>query len=313
MNHLRESYSILKGFLPNSQVEAGKEYLAHSSEGEPARVYIDSIVEGVNGNFDIQLTYEADRSTDFWNVAPEQGIFRPYVEVVKEERKGVKILGLKKKSLNEGKKEGRPDETYKVVMKPEHKVQIGDDVIYDKQRASVIGAIGEKWIIQCQYSTYTVESKDLTALKAKRDVYGYDQFKFDEQTQNLLFEQMVSCGIYMGNTPVKITGCNVKYSDWRDGKDDTQLRILIEGSTQFFPKSQIRIFEDINDFANLDNYIEGVIVDEEDEKAVENVLINAEDYTSTVGDAESVRVIRKVNGESELETIPKAWLKTLSI
>ena len=313
MNHLRESYSILKGFLPNSKIEAGREYLAHSSEGEPARVYIDSIVESANGHFDIQLTYEADRSTDFWHVDAEQAIFKPFVEVVKEEKKGAKILGLKKKSLNEGKNEGRPDETFKVVMKPEHRVQIGDDVIYDKQRASVIGAIGEKWIVQCQYSTYTVETKDLTSLKAKRDVYGYEQFKFDEQTQSLLFEQMVRCGIFMGTTPVRTMGCNVKYSDWRDAKDDTQLRVLVEGATHFFPKAQIQILEDINDFANLDNYIEGVIVDEADEKAVENVLINAEDYTNSIGDAESVRVLRKVDGKSELETIPKSWLKTLSV
>lgn len=311
MNHLRESYSVFEGFIPVPSIQAGREYLAYGSDPsqDPERVYIEGIQEGAANTFNVHVVYESDRSSDQWNIPADSKIFKEYIPVQEEAKpEGAKILGVKKRSLNESK-----EETFKVVMKPAHKIQIGDDVIYDKKRGSVIGAIGEQWIVQCQYATYTVDSKDLTPLGEKREVYGYDQFKFDEKTQSLLFEQMVGCGIFMGNTPVKITGCNVKYSDWRDAKPEDQIKVMVESATQFFPKDQIRILEDVNSFANPDNYIEGVIVDEESDEAVENVMINAEDYTNTVGDADSVRILRKVAGETELSTFPKALLKTLSV
>ncbi|NJO89836.1 MAG: hypothetical protein HC831_13480 [Chloroflexia bacterium] len=199
-------------------------------------------------------------------------------------------------------------------MKKESKIQIGDDVIFNKQRGNVIGAIGDKWIVQCQYSTYTCESKDLTNLKDRREVHGLDQFKFDKKTQALLFEQIVSCGIYMGRTPIKITGCSTQYSSWRDAKDDDPIRVMMaEGGSQMFPKNQVQILEDINAFANPDNYIEGVIVDESTGEALESVMINVEDYTSSTGEAGPVRILRKAGDEQEIDTVPKAILKTLSV
>lgn len=222
------------------------------------------------------------------------------------EKKSIKILGLKKKSLNESK-------DYEIKMKPAPKIQIGDTVIYKKQKGYVIGAIGEEWIVQCQYSTYTAKSSELTSLMNKGNVYGLDQFKFDDKTQKVLFEQMVSCGIYMNNVAIKTQGCHVKFSDWSNAKPEDPIKILVEGSIQMMQKNNVRILEDINDFANPENYIEGVIIDESTGEAIESVMINVSDYTSSIGDAEMVRILRKQDGEPQLDTIPKALLSTLSV
>jgi hypothetical protein len=80
------------------------------------------------------------------------------------------------------------------------------------------------------------------------------------------------------------------------------------------PKSNIRILEDINDFANEDNYIPGVLIDEATEEVIENILVQAIDYTDAIGDADSVRIIRKTpEGEQEIQTVPKSMVRTLAI
>ena len=133
-------------------------------------------------------------------------------------------------------------------------------------------------------------------------------FKFDEKTQKLLFEQYVRCGIYFKNTPVKLDNCYVKFSDWYEGKD--LINVLVEGEASLMPKDQVNILEDPNDFANLENYIQGVVVDDAG-VALKNVLINAIDYTEAIGDADMVRVLDSEN--SEVTSYPKSSLKTLSV
>ena len=312
MNHLREKYSVQTGFIPNSLIQEGREYHAYdinNPDAAPERVYIQSINENGEGHFDVGLMYETDRTTDFWHLYPNDKVFKEYVAQIAEEvkpKKPIKILGLKKKALNENK-------DYKIKLRPEQKIQIGSEVIYEKQRGSVIGAIGDKWIVQCQYSTYTVDSKDLTNLAERREVYGLDQFKFDDKTQKVLFEQMVKCGVYMRNVPIRTQGCHVKYSEWLNAKDEEPVRVLVESKTQMFNKSQIRILEDINSFANEGGYIDGVIVDESTGEAIESIMINVEDYTAATGDAGMVKVIRTMDGEPVADTLPKAILSTLSV
>jgi hypothetical protein len=91
------------------------------------------------------------------------------------------------------------------------------------------------------------------------------------------------------------------------------VNVVVEGHFNLMPKSRIRIFEDVNDFANRENYVEGVIVDENTGEAKENVLINALDYTNAIGDADMVRVIIDRDGNQEMQSFPAAMLKTLTI
>ena len=191
--------------------------------------------------------------------------------------------------------------------------QIGDTVMYDKQKGYVIGAIGNDLIVQVQGNSHMVAPGEVKVLGAKVETIK-PPFKFSKETQKLLFEQYVKCGIYMGNAAVKVNDCYVRFSDWQEAAPEQQVAMVVEGQQVILPKSQIRIFEDMNNFANLDNYVEGVIVDEATDQALENVRINVIDYTEAIGDADPVRIIRGGNDvEPSTDTVPKAALRTLSI
>lgn len=191
-------------------------------------------------------------------------------------------------------------------------VQIGDAVKLDGQRGFVIGEIGGQVIVQIQGNTKLVDPSKVKENK-KPELQVNPPMKFDEKTQKLLFEQYVKCAIYMGNVPIHFNNCYVKYSSWDSAKDDQQVKVLVEGNHTFMQKSQVRILEDINDFANEDNYVPGAIIDEKTEDVLENVLINAIDYTEAIGDADPVRVIKGQGEAQEMQTMPKATLRTLAV
>jgi hypothetical protein len=72
-------------------------------------------------------------------------------------------------------------------------------------------------------------------------------------------------------------------------------------------KSQIKILEDINTFANETNYRTGYIVNENG-YAIEQVLLNEEDYLNSIGDSDPVRTIRKNNNTEYTDTLPASSL-----
>ena len=117
----------------------------------------------------------------------------------------------------------------------------------------------------------------------------------------------------MNNIPIKTSDCYVKYSDWRDAKMNEKINVQIEGNLAILERESIQIYEDVNDFANPENFIDGVIIDESSGEVVENVKINAEDYTISQGDSDMVQIIRTDSVEPELSEMPKALLRTLSI
>jgi hypothetical protein len=197
--------------------------------------------------------------------------------------------------------------------------QIGDTVMFDKNKGYVIGQTNNgDLLVQVQYSTHQVQPGKVKVVGKKQVETTKPPYKFDKETlQNLttksLFEQYVKCGIYMGNTPVKLNDCFVKFNEWNDAENESPVNVLVEGRTSILPKDQIRILENINDFANPDNFVEGVLIDEVTGEAVENVLINVTDYTQAVGDTDEVRIVRSVDGDQEVTSVPAALLKTLSV
>lgn len=192
-------------------------------------------------------------------------------------------------------------------------IQLGDTVSIQGEKGYVIGEIGGQIIVQIQGNTKLVSPNKTKVTDAKHYEEVKPHMKFDEKTQALLFEQYVRCAIYLGNVPIKFNDCYVKYSSWNNATDDQQVKVLMEGNKTFMPKHQIRILEDINDFANEDNYVPGVIIDEETETVLDNILINAIDYTEAIGDADPVRVIKGQGEAQEMQTMPKAMLRTLSV
>jgi len=192
--------------------------------------------------------------------------------------------------------------------------QVLDKVIFDKEKGYVTGQIDGKMIVMVQGSTYLVDPKELKEYNKKEEPSTVPHMKFDEKTQKLLMEQFVKCGIYHGNVPIRLYDCYIKYNQYEAAQDNQQVRVMIEGNVTFMQKSQVRILENINDFANEANYIPGVIIDEATEEVVENILLNAIDYANAVGDADAIRIIKTNSaGEQETQTAPKSMIRTLAV
>ena len=207
-----------------------------------------------------------------------------------------------------------PNSEQQLEYKPLNEtVQIGDAVVLDGAKGFVIGEVEGKVIVQLQGNTQLVDPKQVKEHKKKPEFTTVPHMKFDEETQKLLFEQYVKCGVYLGNVPIKVNDCYVKYSSWEKANLEQPIKVLVEGNVTFIPKSQVRIYEDLNDFANEENYIPGVIIDESNEQVLENILINAIDYTNAIGDADAVKVVRQTLNGQELQTMPKSSLRTLAV
>lgn len=202
----------------------------------------------------------------------------------------------------------------KKAQKLNESAQIGDKVIYDGKRGYIIGqATNGDLLVQIQGSSEFVSPKKVKVVGMKAKVME-PPIKFDEKTQKVLFEQFVRCGIFMRNTPVKLNNCYVKYSQWKNASLEENVNVISDGELNILPKENVKILEDPNQFANPDDYVEGVVVDQTTGDAIENILINAIDYTSAIGDADPVKIIRGPESESpQLETMPKSLLRTLSI
>ena len=99
--------------------------------------------------------------------------------------------------------------TEAVVEALNEEVQLLDKVFYNKERGYVTGQLGDKMIVQVQGSTYWVSLKDLKEFNKKQEPVLVPHMKFDDKTQALLFEQFVKCGVYVGNTPIRLNDCYV--------------------------------------------------------------------------------------------------------
>ena len=191
--------------------------------------------------------------------------------------------------------------------------QIGDKVIYNGKRGYIIGqAQNGDWLVQVQGTADFVDPKKVkvVGMKAKTMELPY---KFDEKTQKVLFEQFVRCGVFMGNTPIKTQNCYVKYSQWKAAQLHENVNVMSDGELNIMPKENVRVFEDPNDFANPEDYVDGVEINAEGD-AVENILVNAIDYSKALGDADPVRIIRgPETPDPQLDTLPMASVRTLAV
>jgi len=188
--------------------------------------------------------------------------------------------------------------------------QVGDKVTYSGKRGYIIGqAQNGDWLVQIQGSADFVNPKDVKVVGMKAKTME-PPYKFDEKTQKVLFEKYVRCGIFMGSTPVKTTNCHVKYSHWLGAKLQENVNVYSDGVLNQMPKENVRVFEDPNDFANPQDYVEGSFVNEMGDN--EDILVNSIDFTAGIGDADQVQIIRHPESpEPQLETMPKGLIKVL--
>jgi len=173
-------------------------------------------------------------------------------------------------------------------------------------------------IVQSEGRTIKINPKKVVSTDKKRQTtvkppYTFDKLTLQNLTTKSLFEQYVKCGIYMNNVPIKLNECFVKFNEWYESNNDQLIGVMNEGKTIIFPKENIRILEDVNDFANPDNYVDGVIIDEETGDALENIKVNVIDYTKANGDTDEVRIVKNIDGQPVVSSAPIAIIKTLSV
>jgi len=192
---------------------------------------------------------------------------------------------------------------------------LGDKVTYKKQKGYIIGQSSNgDFIVQIQGNTAWAKPSEVKVLGAKAESSVKPMHNFDEITQKVLFEQFVKCGIYVGNTAVKTNNCYIKYSNYTNAKLDENVNVYSDGDLNQMPKENVKIYEDPNDFANPEDYVDGVIINTISGEAIDSVQINAIDYTGAIGDADPVRVIQGIEGnQPQMDTLPKSVLRTLSV
>ena len=133
-------------------------------------------------------------------------------------------------------------------------------------------------------------------------------FKYDKNTLKGLYEQMVRAGMFMNNNQITPNDCYVKYSEYKDAKDDDDIRLVIEGQTTYASKRYIRVLEDVNEFANPADYVDGVEV-ASDGSTLRQLKINKKDYETGVGSSAPVRVLVDCDSEDcKAVQLPKGSL-----
>jgi hypothetical protein len=197
-----------------------------------------------------------------------------------------------------------------------NEAQLGDKVALGKERGYIIGQTSDKqWIVQIQGSTKTASDKEVKVLHGlAKNTTVKPHMKFDDKTQKLLEQQFIRCGVFYNNIPIKMTDCYVRYSEFSNATPDTKINVLIEGALNIMPKNQVKIFEDPQNFANPQDYVEAVVINPETGDATQNILVHAGDYSEALGDADPVRVILGPDSDKpEMETLPRKIVRTLAV
>lgn len=151
------------------------------------------------------------------------------------------------------------------------------------------------YIVNVEGHTVECNENELTLTDTKLDTVAAP-FKFDEKTLKGLYEQMVHCGMFMNGNQITPNDCYVKYSDYISAPADTDISIIIEGERVFASKRFIRILEDVNSFANINDYVKGTYVAEGVSSAV---LANRRDFGTS-----ACRILINEGDKCVLRTVP---------
>ena len=137
-------------------------------------------------------------------------------------------------------------------------------------------------------------------------------FKYDSKTLAALYEQWIPCGIYQSGVRVTADTCAVNYAEYERKKDYQNVTVINEGARILIPKKNVKLFEDVNSFANIDDYIEGVYLN--GNQASSNILINAVDYSNALAGNEPIRCIVDLESEKpRVVELPKDTVRTLAV
>ena len=213
------------------------------------------------------------------------------------------------KPLNE---EADPNVQPKVALKQPNIL----DWVYIEggQKGQIIGKLpmSDNFIVNVNGHTIEASPKSVKMVTEKPDTLPAP-YKFDPTTLKALFEQFVHCGMFINENQITPNNCFVKYSDFINAKNDEDIMIVIDGQKTIANKKYIRIMEEINDFANVNEYVEGVEIAGSG-ATLRNILFNISDYSKAAGTSAPVRVlVTDENNEQNLIYLPAGSIKPVEM
>jgi len=182
------------------------------------------------------------------------------------------------------------------------------------QKGQIIAKLpmSDNFIINVDGHTIEASPKSVKMVTEKPDTLPAP-YKFDPTTLKALFEQMVHCGMFVNETQITPNNTFVKYSDFINTKDGDNINIVIDGQRTIVDRKYIRITEEVNDFANVNEYVEGVEVSSEGYE-LRKILFNITDYNYASSIVTPVRVlISDENDEKHLITLPAGSIKPVEM
>lgn len=172
--------------------------------------------------------------------------------------------------------------------------------------------MSDNFIINVNGRTVEYSKNQVTMLKNRPDTVECP-YKYDEKTLKGLFEQMVHCGLYMNNNRLTPNSCFVKYSEYIAAQPEDDVRMVVENEQVFAKKKYIKVTEEVNEFANINDYVEGVEVTSTGE-VLRNVLLNLKDFNSSNGTSDPVRVLVTLeDGSKKLVNLPASSVRPIQM
>lgn len=245
-------------------------------------------------------TEKSDGETDHKNKESEK-------DEEKEEKKEKKFTFKKRKSTDESVKSAPATPLNESTLNEGMaKPNVGDYVYVNGKIGYVLSKLpmSENFIVNVDCHTVEVAPSQMEFVTPRLDTVECPH-KFDEATLKLLMEQMVHCGMFMNENQITPNDCFVKYSEYVNAEPDDNIRLVIEGQSTLASKKYVRVLEEINDFANVSDYVEGsLVVESEGSQGILNVYMNEKDYNKAMAPTDGVRCIH----ESKLFTVPAGRL-----
>lgn len=167
----------------------------------------------------------------------------------------------------------------------------------------IFGMPNGDFIINVEGRTIQCKPSEIELVNTKIDTVDAP-YKFDPKTLKGLFEQFVPCGLFMNGNCISPSRCFTKYDEYLAASDDDNIRIMCEGQVSLAQKRYIKITEDINNFANINDYLDGEQVSSTG-TVLRKILFNKKDYNNATSETTPIKcLVTDENGEYHFQILP---------
>lgn len=286
--------------------------------------------EDMNESIKVRIKKDSDKKDNIVDLTGAESLKDEEAkEGSEEEQKSEEEIKKAKEESEKKEEEEKPDEETSESDKPElPKIRLKkineavspiplipepNDTVEFKGKRGVVQSVNadgtltlmvEGMTVDCSPREVKITTNRVDTMKAP--------FKYDSKTLAALYEQWIPCGIYQSGVRVTADTCAVNYAEYERKKDYQNVTVINEGARILIPKKNVKLFEDVNSFANIDDYIEGVYLN--GNQASSNILINAVDYSNALAGNEPIRCIVDLESEKpRVVELPKDTVRTLAV